>query len=83
MTTEREQAREAAHADVMKAQLVEQTRGGEFEDARVPEEKAQLELGVLLFPDPRTPCTLIAPESAPALASKEEVDQAAAETTPS
>jgi outer membrane protein TolC len=82
LTTEREQAREAAHADVVKAQLVEQQRDRDLEDARVAAEKAHLELGVLLFSDPRTPCTLIAPESAPALASKEDVEQAAARNNP-
>jgi outer membrane protein TolC len=82
LTTEREQAREAAHADVVKAQLVEQQRDRDREDARVAAEKAHLELGVLLFSDPRTPCTLIAPESAPALASKEDVEQAAARNNP-
>jgi outer membrane protein TolC len=82
LTTEREQAREAAHADVVKAQLVEQQRDRDLEDARVAAEKAHLELGVLLFSDPRTPCTLIAPESAPALASKEDVVQAAARNNP-
>ena len=35
LTTEREQAREAAHADVVKAQLVEQQRDRDLEDARV------------------------------------------------
>jgi outer membrane protein TolC len=82
LTTEREQAREAAHADVVKAQLVEQQRDRDLEDARVAAEKAHLELGVLLFSDPRTPCTLIAPESAPALASKEDVEQAAVRNNP-
>ena len=82
LTTEREQAREAAHADVVKAQLVEQQRDRELEDARVAAEKAHLDLGVLLFPDPRTPCTLSAPEPAPALASKQDVEQAAARNNP-
>jgi hypothetical protein len=58
LTGKREQAREAAHADVVKAQLVEQQRQRELEDAQGGAEKARLELGVLLFPDPRTPYTL-------------------------
>ena len=82
LTTERGQAREAAHADVVKAQLLEQQRGRDLEDAQVAAEKAHLDLGVLLFSDPRTPCTLSAPESAPALASKEDVEQAAARNNP-
>jgi outer membrane protein TolC len=48
----------------------------------VAAEKAHLDLGVLLFPDPRTPCTLSAPEPAPALASKQDVEQAAARNNP-
>ena len=63
LTTEREQAREAAHADVVKAQLHEQQRYRDAEDAQLAAEKARLELGVLLFPDPRTPYTLNAPVS--------------------
>ncbi len=81
-TTEREQAREAAHADVVKAQLVEQQRERDAVDAQVEAEKARLELGVLLFSDPRAPYTLRAPEAAPALASKEDVEQAAAKNNP-
>ena len=82
LTAEREQAREAAHADVVKAQLQEQQRDRDFEDAQVAAEKARLELGVLLFADPRTQYTLSAPEAAPALASKEDVEQAAAKNNP-
>ena len=70
LTSEREQAREAAHADVVKAQLVEQQRKRDLEDARVAAEKARLELGVLLFADPRTPYTLQAAEAAPPLPSQ-------------
>jgi len=82
LTSKREQAREAAHADLVKAQLEEQQRQREFADAKVAAEKAHLELGVLLFPDPRTPCTLQADENAPPLASREDVEQAAAKNNP-
>jgi outer membrane protein TolC len=82
LTNKREQAREAAHADLVKAQLEEQQRQREFADAKVAAEKAHLELGVLLFPDPRTPCTLQADENAPPLASREDVEQAAAKNNP-
>ncbi len=81
-TGEREQARESAHADVVKAQLVEQQRERDLSDARIAAEKARLELGVLLFPDPRTPYTLSAPQDAPILASKDDVEQAAARNNP-
>jgi outer membrane protein len=82
LTTEREQAREAAHADVVKAHLVEQQRIRDAEDAQLAAEKTQLELGVLLFPDPRTPYTLSAPAAGSPLASKEDVEQAAAKNNP-
>src|SRR5208282_6258320 len=82
LTSEREQAREAAHADVVKAQLLEQQRDRDAEDAKVAAEKARLDLGVLLFADPRTAYTLSAPETAPPLASKEDVEQAAARGNP-
>lgn len=82
LTQEREQARESAHADVLKAQLEEQTRGRDLKDAIAAAEKARLELGVLLFPDPRTPYTLSAPKAPPALAPREDIDAAAANNNP-
>jgi outer membrane protein TolC len=82
LTSKREQEREAAHADLVKAQLERQQRQREFADAKVAAEKAHLELGVLLFPDPRTPCTLQANDNAPPLASREDVEQAAAKNNP-
>ena len=45
LTSQREQAREAAHADAIKAQLVEQQRNRDVEDAQVAAEKARLEMG--------------------------------------
>ncbi len=82
LTGKREQAREAAHADLVKAQLEEQQRQRDFADAKVAAEKAHLELGVLLFPDPRIPCTLQADDNAPPLASREDVEQVAAKNNP-
>ena len=82
LTGQREQAREAAHADLVKAQLQEQQRERDLADAKVAAEKARLELGVLLFPDPRTGFTLQAADAAPALASREDVEQAAAKNNP-
>jgi outer membrane protein TolC len=78
LTGQREQARESAHADVVKAQLQEQSRQRDLGDARIAAEKARLELGVLLFPEPRTPYTLSAPDVAPMLASRQDIDLAAA-----
>ncbi len=82
LTAKREQAREAAHADVVKAQLQLQQKDRDLADARVVAEKARLELGVLLFPDPRTPYSLNAPDTASALASREDVERAAAQNNP-
>ena len=81
LTDKREKQREAAHADAVKAQLQQQQRERELSDARVAAERARLELGVLLFPDPRTAYTL-APEAAVPLASREEVQEAAAKNNP-
>jgi outer membrane protein TolC len=81
LTSKREQQREAAHADVVKAQLQQQQRERELSDARVSAEKARLELGVLLFPDPRSPFTLIAPDN-PQLAARADVEQAAGKNNP-
>ncbi len=65
LTTLRETAREAAHADVLKAQLQLQQRERELADAQLLRDKARLELAVLLFPDPTTPFETIA-EDVPA-----------------
>jgi outer membrane protein TolC len=81
LTNKREQQREAAHADVVKAQLQQQQRERELSDARLAAEKARLELGVLLFPDPRTPYTLSAHDN-PQLASRADIEQAAARNNP-
>lgn len=81
LTSKREQAREAAHADVVKAQLQQQQRQRDLQDASVAAERARLELGVLLFPDPRTPFALQA-EAAPPLPSRQEVEQDAANNNP-
>jgi outer membrane protein TolC len=81
LTTKREQQREAAHADVVKAQLQQQQRERELSDARVAAEKARLDLGVLLFPDPRTTYTVTTPGN-PQLASRADVEQAAAKNNP-
>jgi outer membrane protein TolC len=82
LTGKREQAREAAHADVVKAQLVAQQRERDLGDARAAAEKAHLELGVLLFPDPRTAFVLAAGDDTPPLATRAEVEQAAAQNNP-
>jgi len=67
---------------VVKAQLQEQQRQRDLSDARVAAEKARLELGVLLFPDPRTACVLVAADEFPQLPARAEVDQAASRNNP-
>ena len=78
LTTQREEAREAAHADVVKAQLQQQQRERDLSDARLAADKARLELAVLLFPDPHTIYVISVPENAPPLAGRTDVEQAAA-----
>jgi outer membrane protein TolC len=82
LTTKRENQREAAHADVVKAQLTEQQQWRGLQDAKLAAQTARLDLGVLLFTDPRTPYTLQAPEAAPLLAAFAEVEAAAAKNSP-
>jgi outer membrane protein TolC len=82
LTNKRELGREAAHADVVKAQLQDQQRTRELSDAKLATEKSRLELGVLLFPDPRTSYVLAAPENPAPLALRAEVDQAAGKNNP-
>ena len=82
LTDQREQAREAAHADVVKAQLQLQQRRRELEDARLAAERARLELGVLLFPDPRTAFSLQADAAPAPLAPRADIEQAAASNNP-
>ena len=59
LTQQREGAREAAHADVVKAQLQQQQRDRDLADALLEQQKSHLDLGVLLFPDPRAAYTLL------------------------
>lgn len=82
LTAKREQARESAHADVVKAQLLEQQRERDLSDARVAAERARLELGVLLFPDPRTSYTVTAADTTPPLPSRAQAEAAAGQNNP-
>jgi outer membrane protein len=58
LTNKLENGREVAHADVVKADLTYQQRDRDLQDTTLAAEKARLDLGVLLFPDPRTAYTL-------------------------
>ena len=81
-TGKREAAREAAHADVIKAQLQQQQRQRELIDARVAAARARLELGVLLFPDPTSHYSLAAPEAPPLLPDRAGIESAARANNP-
>jgi outer membrane protein TolC len=82
LTQKRENAREAAHADVVKAQLLQQQRDRDLSDARLAADKARLELAVLLFSDPRTPFQ-VAPAGEPApLASRDAINAEASKNNP-
>ena len=78
---------EVAYADVVKADLQEQQRQRDLSDARLLAEKTRLDLGVLLFPDPRTDYTLADvlisdPAQLPAVPAKVDVEGAARTNNP-
>jgi outer membrane protein TolC len=79
LTQHREDAREAAHADVVKAQLEQQQSEREFADAKLQSEKARLDLAVLLFPDPQAAYTLVDFANPVPLSTREEIEAAAAQ----
>ena len=82
ITSKREKLSEAAHADVVKAQLTEQQQWRGLQDAKLAADTVRLTLGVLLFPDPRTPYTLKEPQAEPLLAPFADVEAAAAKNNP-
>ena len=82
ITEKRESGREAAHSDVLKARLVQQQRQREFADATLANEKASLELGVLLYADPSTKFALEEEPAPPMLADRQSVEAAARANNP-
>jgi len=82
LTSQREQAREAAHADVVKAQLQQQQRSRDLADAKLAADRARLELAVLLYPDPRTPYTLSDASVLASLVPRQDVESAAMHLNP-
>ena len=82
LTQKRENAREVARADVVKAQLQQQQRQRDLADAEVTAERMHLELGALLFPDPRTAYSLQSPEQPGPLAAFNDVAAAMARNNP-
>jgi outer membrane protein TolC len=81
LTQKLEAGREVAHADVVKASLQFQQRQREASDAKLAADRARLDLGTLLFPDPRTNYQ-IAENPPPALPARTDVDTAAANQNP-
>jgi outer membrane protein TolC len=82
LTSKLENGREVAHADVVKAKLAAQQRQREFDDATLAAEKARLDLGVLLFPDPRTPYALAEPDQPAPLPDQPSIEAAASRNNP-
>jgi outer membrane protein TolC len=82
ITQKRETAGESAHADVIKARLTQQQRQREFADQALAKERAKLELGVLLFADPRTDFTLAEESAVPVLPDQRDVEAAASSNSP-
>jgi|HubBroStandDraft_1064217.scaffolds.fasta_scaffold04067_3 outer membrane protein TolC len=82
LTTKRENAREAAHAEVVKARLGTEQRERELEDAKLAAAKARLELGVLLFSDPSMSYSLVPLRSPPVLPDRPSVEAAAKANNP-
>ena len=82
LTQQREDAREAAHSDVIKAQLQQQQRERDLADATLEAQRSRLELGVLLFADPRSQFSLDSPSSPPVLAARAEIESAATRQNP-
>ena len=79
LTQHRENAREAAHADVVKAQLQQQQREREFADAKLQSEKARLDLAVLLFSDPHQTYALVDFTAPAPLPTREEMEAVASQ----
>ena len=79
LTQHREDAREAAHADVVKAQLQQQQRERDFADAKLRSEKARLDLGVLLFADPHNAYALVDFAHPVPLPTREEMEASASQ----
>jgi len=79
LTQHREDARESAHADVVKARLQQQQREREFADAKLQNEKARLDLAVLLFSDPHQAYALVDFATPAPLPTRQEMEALASQ----
>jgi outer membrane protein TolC len=83
ITRQREAGGEVAHADTVRADLQQQQRQRDVNDAVLAADKARVDLGVLLFPDPTTPYALAAAlDQMPQLPTRTEIDSAAKSNNP-
>jgi outer membrane protein TolC len=83
ITRQREAGGEVAHADTVRADLQQQQRQRELNDAVLAADKAHVDLGVLLFPDPTTPYTLAAAlDQMPPLPTRTDINAAAKSNNP-
>lgn len=83
LSNELERGGEVAHADVVKSDLEVEQRDRDLSDARLAAEQARLELGVLLFADPRTAFTLPADlDRMTEMPTKAQIDAAAKNGNP-
>ena len=81
-TQQRERAREVAHADVIKAQIEQQQRVRDCAEAQLAQDKARLELAVLLFADPMTPFDVDPPAAPAPLPERSAVEASARQNNP-
>ena len=83
ITRQREAGGEVAHADTVRADLQQQQRQRDVNDAVLAADKARVDLGVLLFPDPTTPYAVAAAlDQMPPLPTRTEIDSAAKSNNP-
>lgn len=83
LTKKLEQGRDVAHADVLKAELTLQQRQRDQQNAQLLADNARLELGILLFPDPRTSYVLADhSQPAPPVPDRATVDASAKKNNP-
>jgi outer membrane protein TolC len=82
LTGKLEAGREVAHADVIKAEIQSQQRRRDLEDAKLADEKARLDLAVLLFADPMTPYSVDQGPEVPPVPAMDAVEAAARRNNP-
>ena len=83
ITQQREAGGEVAHADVVRGDIQYQQRQRDLNDARLNANRARLDLGVLLFPNPATPYQVKASlTQLPATPSRADVDASASANNP-